>query len=183
MPTEKKTKKTSSRRRRREPEPEPEYEFEEIPLCGVPGCESPAVDGDFCMIHLGLDMALDKLQKSFRKSDVTGALMGAAGVLLFNNVTNIGNAVSGAAQRVGANPPPPPPPPGPRPRPSALDPFTFLGLNRAKATQADVKRVQKALAKLYHADAGGTAVDPRRMAEVNAAAQACLEDLKKRGRQ
>lgn len=157
----------------------------EIPLCEAPGCTSPALDeGGFCLVHLGLDMALNKLQSSMKKNDVTGALMGGVGLLLFNPQTSA--AFGAAAQRFmpgGTVPPPPPPPRSPNPPPPrGRDPWSFLGLDPNKASADDVKRVQRALAKLYHSDTGPGGVDPGRMAAVNAAAAACLEQLKRRGK-
>jgi hypothetical protein len=182
----KKTPKSEPRARRRRREVEDDFEVVELPLCAAPGCESPSLgESDFCLVHLGLDMALDKLQRSMRRNDVTGALLGGVGVLLFNptTATAFGEAAKrfapGASASAGAPSPPPPPPPPPRAR--GQDPWAFLGLDPRKAKAEDVKRVQRALAKLYHSDAGAAGVDPKRMAEVNAAAAACLAQLKQRG--
>ena len=62
----------------------------------------------------------------------------------------------------------------------ASDPFKVLRLDPNTATEKDVRRVQRALAELYHDDKAGSGVDAEAMAEVNAAAQAAIKAIKAR---
>lgn len=66
-------------------------------------------------------------------------------------------------------------------QPPRLCPFSYLGLDESKATVADVRRVQKGLAQMYHGDKAGPAVNNAKMAEVNAAVESCLAALKRKG--
>jgi len=60
------------------------------------------------------------------------------------------------------------------------NPFQILRLNPQTATVADVKRMQRALAAIYHDDKGTTGIDESAMAEINAAADACIKWIEKR---
>jgi len=180
MAKKKSTTKKTTKRRKPKPEPEPEWdddlEPEEIPVCDAPGCTSVAMpDSDFCLIHLGLDLAVDKLQKSFRKGDALGAAMGGIGMLLFQHAPAIGAAV-------GERIPPPAPAPPPPAAQSKVNPFEVLGLDAQKATKKDVKAMQRALSKIYHPDKNAAAINPEMIARVNAAATECLKQLSTAGR-
>lgn len=72
------------------------------------------------------------------------------------------NAFNNARQRNYGPPPPPPPPP---PKPAAFDPYAVLGLERW-ASNAEIKRAYRKLAREHHPDAGG---DEGRMKDINRA--------------
>ena len=69
-----------------------------------------------------------------------------------------------------------------QPPPPRANPWAILGLDPKRAAQADVKSMQRELAKLYHPDRCGAAVAEAKLKEINAAATACIAELRKQGR-
>ena len=78
--------------------------------------------------------------------------------------------------RQAVRPPPPPPP-------LKKDPFEILGLDPKTATAADVRKMQKKLAQIYHPDRGGAAAAvaaaETKLKEINEAATDCLKRTKR----
>tara|TARA_Y100000310_G_scaffold49469_1_gene45740 strand:- start:61 stop:561 length:501 start_codon:yes stop_codon:yes gene_type:complete len=63
--------------------------------------------------------------------------------------------------------------------PVHTDPFAMLGLDRATATDKDVRLIQRAMAQPLHPDKNPSKAAEERLKEVNAAAAACIVELKK----
>ena len=146
--------------------------------CLADGCNNPVFPGmEFCAIHGLVDMAVSGAEKAFKKGNVLqGFLSSAAAVVIDRGGPMVQPAVMGAAQRFSQPQSPPPPPPRQQPK---ADPWAILGLDKTRATAEDVKAAQKHFAQFYHPDKG-RAVSPEAIKTINAAAEACLKDLKAR---
>ena len=138
--------------------------------CNFPRCQGPTVGrSKYCLVH--------ELIEGFRARTKAHDLGYLAGVVC-----------DALGEKLVL-----PPMPGPEqafhqwqsqhtPRPEKQAPrsggcFQVLGLDQRKATKADVRRVQKELAKIYHSDKNEKGVSSDKMKEINAAVQECLKML------
>jgi len=165
------------RRRRRAPasdRPEPQ----------APGkcfCGAPAAPGsDYCMGHALSDWLADNARKANRRGkSFEAVLFGGAAALVDNAQRHdlVGKAAVAYAmreQRKRAAEAPKPP------KPAKPDPFALLHLDAKTATVEDVRRVQRALAKIYHTDLNATGLADDAMAEINVAVEEAIKQIKAR---
>lgn len=163
--------KPRSKRRHRKPEPQES----EPRRCEAPGCQLPVpTGGRFCVLHEMVEINRRRLEKQAKSR---GDLVSQA--LLFG-LSWLGPAITHATQKFpspgsGAQSSPPPPPPPP----NQLDPFSILGLEKG-CSESDIRKRQRELAIIFHADKGGGPTASARLAEINAAASACLNSIKSR---
>jgi hypothetical protein len=160
------------------------------PCCmqGCPNQAHPDADG-YCTLHATLvDLTATSMEaaaRAFNKGDVRGGVVRGLAGLFFNHSEPLVRATVDAAARRAAQPQPQPRPRTQQrrsPPPPPPSPWTVLGLDPATATAADVRRVVKALSQVYHPDRGAGGISRGQMAVINEAAQACLDQLKKRGK-
>lgn len=160
----------------------PKKKKEEPKTCLVENCSEPAFPGQkFCLAHGLTDSAVVTAQESFGQGDFLKAILSSAAALVLDKgAPMVQPAMMGAAMRFAQSQQPRRPPSPPSKPPHEVDPWQFLGLDRNRATEEDIKRVRKHFADYYHPDKGNAAVDPQLLQQVNAAADACLKDLKSR---
>ena len=148
-------------------------------ICLVENCSNIVFPGmDFCPIHGLVDMAVEGAQKAFKSGNIWDAIFNsAAAIALESGGPMVKPAMMGAAARFAQ---------GQQqkqaPRPHAkpnVDHWKILGLDKSKATEKDIKEVQKHFANFYHPDKG-RAVNPEMLQTVNAAAEACLREIRGR---
>jgi hypothetical protein len=147
--------------------------------CRTEDCENPPAPGSsycpICAITAGFQKQVDRAN---RRGDTLGALLHT--FLAFGT-----NALrqSGYVQ-TQSDPMRMRWPGGPRrERPPGVhqpDPFKVLGLDPATATEKDVRRIQQGAAAMWHEDKGGGREAQQRLAEINAAAEACLKKIRAR---
>jgi hypothetical protein len=122
------------------------------------------------VLHEMIDINQRRLEK---QAKTTGDL--TTQVLLFG-LTWLGPVISKATQ-------PRPVPTQARspgaPAAGAPDPFAVLGLEEKGCTTEAVRRRQREFAKILHADKGGGPAAAARLVEVNIAAAACTERLRR----
>lgn len=140
--------------------------------CAAPGCRLPAAHGSrFCVLHEMIDINQRRLEKQAKTNgDLTTQ------VLLFG-LTWLGPVISKATQPRPAPTQARGPAGGGTPPPA--DPFAVLGLEKKGCTVEAVRRRQREFAGILHADKGGGPAATARLVEVNAAAAACLTQLKR----
>lgn len=161
---------------------------EKAPPCKQPGCKLPSLgeESEYCVLHEMLQNGKKSLQAKGRRArkdgDVLTATLFQFGVTgldvlgpalgpMLGRLTMAQAANAGAAFfRRGAPPPSAPPPPAP------VDPFAVLGLE-GNATADDVRKMQQALAKIYHPDRNPSPAAAAKLKAVNEAAAACLKIL------
>jgi len=150
--------------------------------CIVDGCHLlPAFGTGMCVLHGLVDLAVGRARKAFSRGRIVdGFLAGAAATILDRGGPAIVPVLTTAAQRFANRQAEPARPQ--QPSPPRVSPWAVIGLDPARATQADVKSMQRELAKLYHPDRCGKAVAEAKLKEVNAAAGACIAELRKQGR-
>jgi hypothetical protein len=133
------------------------------------------INSDFCMAHEVHGFIVDRSRIAMQKGDIISGILGmfASQALsepaqVVQHVRHVYHTVRPSA--VGA----------PTAQPKKPSCWEILRLDRQKATEADVKKVQRALAAIYHNDkrTDGTTIDA--MAEINAAAAECLKELRKK---
>jgi hypothetical protein len=121
-----------------------------------------------------------QVDRSNRRGDTLGALVNTGLAFLFNGIRE-GKINTNMNPSFAAHPgqwrPPQAPPPVNKP-----DPFVVLGLDPKKATEKDVRRIQRGAAEMWHEDKGGGSQGHARLAEINCAAEACLKILRARKR-
>lgn len=150
--------------------------------CITEGCANPRAPGKrYCQLCCWTITFSKHVDKSQRRGDLVGTLIGMGGAFLFDGIRT-GKISTGNGPSVV------PMPPGFRPRPQQrpsapppqVDPFSILGLNARHATEADVRRIQRSAAEMWHADKGGGAEAQSRLGEINAAAEECLRQIRAR---
>ena len=167
MDSTKRTMKTTPRTKTKKAKPEPSTH------CRFGGCTQPVMRGDRCFAHDLVDRLSGAAHRSMQRGQVLEGLLASAGSLLINNFgTALAKGANGANGTHGANGAPRPASPPPLTRPN---PWTVLGLDPQRATKADIRRVQRKLAEIYHTDKADDAIAAGKIAEINAAAQACLK--------
>lgn len=146
--------------------------------CKTANCSNPPAPGSrFCPL---CDIAVRfhrQVDKSNRRGDTLGALVNTGLAFLFNGIREGRVAAPTMENPFGNFVPRPQHPQPPPPRPS---PFTVLGLDPKTATEKDVRRIQRGAAEMWHSDKGGGPDGEARLAEINAAAAACLKEIRKR---
>ena len=144
-------------------------------VCSFGTCTRPAVVGDYCFGHMLTTRLARGAEQAERRGDVLQEalyrLLGTGAAYVADDPQRAAFQAQLAYQHVRAARQAAPPPP------AKPDPFAVLHLDRATATVADVKRVQRRLAEIYHSDKGDAAVAGGAMAAINAAAQAAIEEL------
>jgi len=172
----------AKRKKKAETPPEPALCF-----CGEPVWP----DDEFCLLHKGINHAVSFVEDKMEGGDLWQGLLGQLGVLGLQaagpSVQRMARNVAAGAERYaaaenGGFPPSGAPRNAPPPRRGlSIDrAFEILGLNKDKATEKDIKRVQAALAKIYHPDVAGAAVAEEQQVRVNAAAETCKAYIKQR---
>ena len=138
--------------------------------CAAPDCHLPAAHGNtFCVLHGMIDINQRRLEKQAKTNgDLTTQ------VLLFG-LSWLGPVISKAPQPRPA----PRAPAGAAPPGAAPDPFAVLGLEEKGCTIEAVRRRQREFAKILHADKGGGPAATARLVDVNNAAAACVERLRR----
>lgn len=160
-------------KRVRTKKPEPPRDATGDPLCY---CGRARASGsDYCKAHTVHDLISGSAKKAYEKGNLLEAAAYAAAswlldenkrkelaaqYMMFRQMRQQ-QAAQAAAQKRAAKP----------------DPFRVLHLDPKTATIEDVKRVQKQLAAVFHADKGESGVASEAMAEINAAAQAAIEAI------
>lgn len=163
-----KEKKNGSSRRARDRKSEPKPA-----RCKTPGCQNqPAPDSRFCPL---CDITVKfhrQVDKANRRGDTLGALVNTGLAFLFNGIREgrVAAPLMDHPFEFTQQPAPVPPP-----KPS---PFVVLGLDPKVATEKDVRRIQRGAAEMWHADKGGGLEGQARLAEINAAAEACLRAIR-----
>jgi hypothetical protein len=159
--------KTRKTKRAKPTEPQP---------CHVAGCPNVArEDDDMCVFHATLTGlagdAAAAAKRAFRDGDLLKGMLSSLGGLVLKNAEPFIQQTAARYAQPAATPQAPPP---------ASDPWKTLGLDPKSATEADVQAIRKAFARLYHPDRAQHGVNQDKMAEVNAAAEACLKQIKMR---
>jgi hypothetical protein len=164
MPRTKK-KRSSTRKKKSQADPR---------ICSLqPHCNKPAVSPNgFCIAHGLQDLCVSRGRRAAKRGELWERIFYDAGSALVGHVSQQMDVIQQAEPHQQFVPQQPPQPP-------KADPFAVLGLDPATATKADVRRVQRKLASIYHADQAGGSVASSKMAEINAAAAACLSALGK----
>jgi hypothetical protein len=123
------------------------------------------------VLHEMIDINQRRLEKQAKTNgDLTTQ------VLLFG-LTWLGPVISKATQ---PRPQPAPrAPAGAAPSGAVPDPFAVLGLEEKGCTVEVVRRRQREFAKILHADKGGGPAATARLVDVNNAAAACIERLRR----
>ena len=185
MPSTKTTNKKRKRTRKKR-KVEDDFIIEDDAVCKA--CGAPTIfDEEYCPACLAASKITDIVEERLEAKDVMGALLGAAGSVVLQAgrpaLQRFVTRVVESAKNV-PNQGPRAPNSGPRPaqRKKPESPWPVLGLDPMKATIADVKRVQRKLAEIYHPDKAAPAVHPEMLARVNAAADAAVAWLKEQGR-
>jgi len=147
--------------------------------CRTGGCENAPAPGTaycpWCAVTAGFQRQVDRAN---RRGDTLGALLHT--VLAFgSNALRQSQYAPAASDPMNvhrrARPHSGRPPGVHRP-----DPFKVLGLDPATATEKDVRRIQRGAAAMWHEDKGGGQEAHQRLAEINAAAEACLKIIRDR---
>lgn len=168
--------------KKKTPDDEPLFDKEteeELGPCKVKGCKLTAIPGErYCALHgmmiNGMNYLKENGQEAFANGDWSSGVLNGLGSLALDV---LGHAVA-RVTTPGVNIPfmnnpfagPPPPPQKP-------DPFAILGLDPATATVEDVRKMQRELSKLYHADKKNEHVAQSKLAEINAAASEAVAIL------
>lgn len=148
--------------------------------CRTGGCDNPPAPGTaycpWCAVTAGFQRQVDR---STRRGDTLGALLHT--VLAFgSNALRQSQYAPAAFDSMHVHRQPG----GSRQeRPPGVhqpDPFQVLGLNPDTATEKDVRRIQQGAATMWHEDKGGGKEAQDRLAEINAAAVACMDAIRKR---
>jgi len=136
--------------------------------CEAPGCQLPAVlDGRYCVLHEMVELNRSRVERKAKRGDLVSQAM-------FFGLSWLGPAITQATQKVTQTvsqgiPKSPPVPP-------KQDPFAVLGLEPG-CSVADVRKRQRDLAVIFHADKGGGPTAEARLKEINAASAECLKIL------
>jgi hypothetical protein len=164
-------------RPRREPAPP------KPPACSICGSTNLFADSGFCLPHYLADVASENARRARRRGDTFTALLYglaadavpplAEGLakrdLKADAYTAYAAGSAWHAQRQEV-----------KQQAVKRDPFVVLRLDRRSATVADVRRVQRKLAEVYHTDAGMKGADAGAMAEINQAADEAIRILQKK---
>jgi len=151
--------------------------------CVQPECQDAQIPGSkYCFFH-DLQQKRSKAgEKALRKGDMVGGLLNmaasfGAGLVAkeLQQPDNINKArvmwhmhqQQQQAQQQGYQ------------APEHSDPFAMLGLDRNTATATDIRKMQQAMAKPLHPDKNPSKAAEDRLKEINEAAAACVEILKK----
>lgn len=149
--------------------------------CRTEDCEHPPAPGSaycpICAVTAGFQRQVDRAN---RRGDTLGALLHTflafgtnalrqSQYLPGNDIQN--QRIDPFQQYPGRRPDRPPASHQP-------DPFKVLGLDPARATEKDVRRIQQGAAAMWHEDKGGGPEAQQRLAEINAAAESCLKILR-----
>lgn len=152
--------------------------------CKTPECSQPPAPGSkYCPL---CDMTVKfqrQVDKSNRRGDTIGALVNTGLAFLFNGIRqgniaapSLSNPMGAIHQQQRPRRPQQRPPGAGQP-----DPFVVLGLDPATATEKDVKRIQRGAAQMWHEDTGAKSPQAQaRLAEINAAAVACINSIRTR---
>lgn len=175
-PKRKRTKRTASRTRREAPQELPES-CEYHPACVRKPTEQLQDGRWVCLYHEVFDRKSREAKRRYKRNPLAGAAVEILGAVANNVIAQpqgLQIAAGVTAQRAQnwyqerqqqrAAPP-------------KTNPFQVLGLDRNKATAADVKKMQRKLAALYHGDTAEGSVAADKMAEINAAADEALKIL------
>lgn len=141
--------------------------------CRTQDCDNPPAPGSsycpVCAITAGFQRQVDRAN---RRGDTIGALL-LSGLAFGTNLLRQSQYMPSPADPFRIR----------RERPPNIhqpDPFKILGLNSATATEKDVRRIQQGAAAMWHEDKGGGQEGQQRLAEINAAAEACLRVIRAR---
>jgi hypothetical protein len=140
-------------------------------MCGLPAFPN----SEYCAVHSLVYQGVQKAQEIVGKGDPWSIFIGTAVGAVVRGSTQ---AIHDAAQQISQQQFNPRAAPGPKSPPPKRDPFEYLGLDPKTATEKDVNAVQRKLAGIYHSDKAASGVNAAKMAEINAAAEACKAALK-----
>lgn len=152
--------------------------------CRAPNCALPAApDSDWCLLHQLVTRTAAAAQRAANRGDWSKGFTNGLYSIGAELAASLAGRLTQAPVSVGFTPPPQPPPRSPVD--NGRDPFAYLGIPRT-ATEELVKSTQRRLAAIYHSDLNTKATPEERAAaeeklkEVNQAAAACLESIRRR---
>lgn len=135
-------------------------------VCEFPGCTGkPFAESSYCLGHEAVTHLADRGKRAAERGELLEGAFGMLGSHLLQKLMN-----DPRAQQFTRGPTQPPPQP-------KHNPFLVLGLDRKTATAADVRRVQRKLAAIYHSDKNESGIAKDKLAEINSAAAECLAVL------
>jgi len=147
--------------------------------CKTANCINPPAPGSkycpMCHMTVGFQRQVDK---AHRRGDTLGALVNT--FLAFGSNAIREGRLAAPAPGNPLGPIVQPRQQRPQQRPPGHgqpDPFDVLGLDKT-ATEKDVRAIQRGAAEMWHADKGGGPQAQSRLAEINAAAEACIRRIK-----
>lgn len=147
--------------------------------CSTENCNQPRAPGcKYCQLCEMTIRANKHVNQAHQRGDFVGALVNTGLVFLWDGIRTgkLATAAEPIIQRQFVRRPAPQ-----SPQPKKADPWSVLGLNAKIATENDVRRIQRAAAKMWHEDRGGGVEAQARLGEINAAAEECLKQIRARG--
>jgi len=149
--------------------------------CRTPSCSNQLIPGSkycaLCDITVRFHKQVDKAN---RRGDTLGALVNTGLAFLFNGIREGKVAAPTLQNPFGRIPRQPQQSQQRPPNAGQPNPFQVLGLDARTATEKEVQRIQRGAAQMWHEDKGGGAQAQSRLAEINAAAQACIQSIRAR---